>query len=74
MLARDLSDLRIKLVAEIDRPNPPITELGQPGRSEDFKDWNLFVNEDKTDFTHMYLAKSGMKDELGKLKAGHQFL
>ena len=34
------------------------------------KDWNLFVNRDKTDFTHVYLVKSGVKDEQGKLIAG----
>ena len=36
------------------------------------KDWNLFVNEDKTDFTHVYLAKSGQKDQQGKLIAGNE--
>ena len=96
VLAGALCDLRIRLVVEIDRPNPPITELGLPLDTEyaddvDFndeeeenlrtllpmateilKDWNLFVNEDKTDFTHVYLAKSGEKDEQGKLIAGNE--
>ena len=30
---------------------------------EILKDWKLFVNEDETDFTHVYLARSGVKDE-----------
>ena len=32
-----------------------------PMATEVLKDWNLFVNEDKTDFTHVYLAKKGLK-------------
>jgi hypothetical protein len=87
-----------RLVIEIDRPNPPITELGLPLDTEyaddvDFndkeeenlktllpmateilKDWNLFVNEDKTDFTHVWLAKSDDKDEQGKLISGNELL
>ena len=43
-----------------------------PLATEILKDWNLFVNEDKTDFTHVYLAKSGEKDEQGKLLAGNE--
>ena len=43
-----------------------------PMATEVLKDWNLFVNEDKTDFAHVYLAKSGVKDEQGKLTAGHE--
>ena len=27
--------------------------------------WNLFVNEDKTDFTHVYLANTGEADSDG---------
>ncbi len=36
------------------------------------KSWNLFVNEDKTDFTHVYLARTGEKDGDGKLIAGRE--
>ena len=37
------------------------------------KDWNLFVNEDKTDFTHVYLAeKAGAKDDAGNPIAGSE--
>ena len=96
VLAGALCDLRIQLVIDIDRPNPPITELGLPLDTEyaddvDFNDeeeenlrtilplateilndWNLFVNEDKTDFTHVYLASSGEKDEQGNLIAGKE--
>ena len=96
MLAGALCDLRIQLVIDIDKPNPPITELGLPLDTEyaddvDFNDeeeenlrtilplateilndWNLFVNEDKTDFTHVYLASSGEKDEQGNLIAGKE--
>ena len=36
------------------------------------KSWNLFVNEDKTDFTHVYLARSGERDETGNLIAGSE--
>ena len=42
-----------------------------PMAAEILKDLNLFVDEDKADFTHVYLAKSGVKDEQGKLIAGH---
>ena len=40
--------------------------------TEILNDWNLFVNEDKTDFTHVYLASSGEKDEQGNLIAGKE--
>ena len=30
---------------------------------EILKDWNLFVDEDETDFAHVYLARSGVKNE-----------
>ena len=73
VLAGALCDLRIKIVVEIDRPNPPIIELGLfldteyadekkekktllPMATEILKNFNLLVNEDKTDFTHVYLA------------------
>ena len=36
------------------------------------KDGNIVVYEDKTDFVHVYSAKSGVKDEHGKLIAGHE--
>ena len=96
VLAGALCELRVKLVVEIDWPNPPITELGRaldteyaddvdfndeeeenlkpllPMATEVLKDWNLFVNEDKTDFAHVYLAKSGVEDEQGLLIAGHE--
>ena len=36
------------------------------------KDWNLFVNEDKTDFTHVYLAEKGAKDDAGNPIAGSE--
>ena len=58
------------------RPDPPITDIGLPLDTEyaddvDFNDEdeeNLrallpFVNEDKTDFTHVYLAEKGAKDD-----------
>ena len=84
------------IVVEIDRPDPPIAELGFPLDTKyaddvDFNDedeenlrailplatdilksWNLFVNEDKTDFTHVYLARKGEKDEAGNLVAGSE--
>ena len=99
LLAGALCDLKIKLVVEIDRPNPLTTDRTELGLPQDpeyaddvnfndeeegnlktllpmaieiLKDWNLFVNEGKTDFTHVYLAKSGVKDEQGKLIAGHE--
>ncbi len=96
VLAGALCDLRTQLVVEIDRPNPPITELGFPLDTEyaddvDFndeeketlrtllpiateilKDWNLFVNEGKTEFMHVYLAMSGEKDEKGNVIAGNE--
>ncbi|KAL5260789.1 hypothetical protein ACHWQZ_G010818 [Mnemiopsis leidyi] len=80
----------------MNRPNPPITDIGLPLDTEyaddiDFndedeenlkallpiatevlKDWNLFVNEDKTDFTHVYLAEKGVKDDQGKPIAGNK--
>ena len=43
-----------------------------PSATEILNDWNLFVNEDKTDFTHVYLASSGEKDEQGNLIAGNE--
>ena len=96
VLAGALCDLRAQLVVEIDRPNPPITELGFPLDTEyaddvDFndedeenlrtllpiateilKDWNLFVNEGKTEFMHVYLAMSGEKDEKSNVIAGNE--
>ena len=32
-----------------------------PMATEILKSWNLFANEDKTDFTHVYLANSRKK-------------
>ena len=73
----------------MNRPNPPIIDIGLPLDTEyaddvDFndedeenlkalmpiatevlKDRNFFVNEDKTDFTHVYLAEKGAKDDGG---------
>ena len=43
-----------------------------PLATEVLKSWNLFVNEDKTDFTHVYLAKASEKDENGKKVAGSE--
>ena len=43
-----------------------------PLATDILKSWNLFVNEDKTDFTHVYLARSGEKDEAGKPLAGSE--
>ena len=36
------------------------------------KEWNLFVNEDKTEFVHVYLAKASEKDQNGKKLAGNE--
>ncbi|XP_063687758.1 uncharacterized protein LOC134821025 [Bolinopsis microptera] len=96
VLAGALRDLRNRLETAMNRPNPPITDIGLPLDSEyaddiDFndedednlrellpiatevlKDWNLFVNEDKTDFTHVYLAEKGAKDDQGKPIAGNE--
>ena len=36
------------------------------------KDWNLFVNEDKTDFTHVYLARTGELDSDGNPISGNE--
>ena len=96
VLAGALRDLRIRLETAMNRPNPPITEIGLPLDTEyaddiDFndedednlrallplatevlKDWNLFVNEDKTDFTHVYLAEKGDKDDQGNPIAGNE--
>ena len=96
VLAGALRDLRTRLETAMDRPNPPITEVGLPLDTEyaddiDFndedednlrallplatavlKDWNLFVNEDKTDFTHVYLAARGERDDQGNPLAGHE--
>ena len=36
------------------------------------RSWNLFVNEDKTDFTRVYLARPGEKDAAGKPIAGSE--
>ena len=35
--------------------------------------WNLFVNEDKTDFTHAYLSSMGEVDSDGNLLSGNKF-
>ena len=43
-----------------------------PLATDILKSWNLFVNEDKTDFTHVYLARKGEKDEAGNLIAGSE--
>ena len=43
-----------------------------PMATEVLKSWNLFVNEDKTDFTRVYLANSGETDTSGKLVAGSE--
>ena len=40
--------------------------------TDTLKRWNLFVNEDKTDFTHVYLASSGEQDMSGKPLAGSE--
>ena len=96
VLAGALRDLRNRLTTSMNRPNPPITDIGLPLDTEyaddvDFndedeenlrallpiatevlKDWNLFVNEDKTDFTHVYLAEKGAKDDAGNPIAGSE--
>ncbi len=96
VLAGALCELRLTLSISMDRPDPPITNLGLPLDSEyaddvDFMDeeeenlrkilpvateilksWNLFVNEDKTDFTHVYLARPWEKDATGKVIAGSE--
>ena len=36
------------------------------------KEWNLFVNEDKTDFTHVYLARTGEVDSDGNPLSGNE--
>ena len=43
-----------------------------PLATEVLNDWNLFVNEDKTEFTRVYLAKASEKDENGKKIAGNE--
>jgi len=43
-----------------------------PLATDTLKRWNLFVNEDKTDFTHVYLASSGEQDMSGKPLAGSE--
>ena len=43
-----------------------------PQATDILKSWNLFVNEDKTDFTRVYLARAGEKDGDGKLVAGRE--
>lgn len=43
-----------------------------PIATEILKDWNLFVNEGKTEFMHVYLAMSGEKDEKGNVIAGNE--
>ena len=81
VLAGALRDLRNRLATSMNRPHPPIADIGLPLDTEyaddvDFndedeenlrallpiatevlKDWNLFVKEDKTDFTHLHLAE-----------------
>ncbi|KAL5254930.1 hypothetical protein ACHWQZ_G014395 [Mnemiopsis leidyi] len=78
----------------MNRPKPPITDIGLPLDTEyaddiDFNDiddenlkavlpiatevlknWNLFINEDENDFTHVYSAEKGVKDNQGKPSAG----
>ena len=41
-----------------------------PVATEILKSWNLFVNEDKTDFNRVYLARPWEKDTAGKPIAG----
>ena len=96
VLAGALRDLRNRLTTSMNRPNPPITDIGLPLDTEyaddvDFNDedeenlrallpiatevlknWNLFVNEDKTDFTHVYLAEKGAKDDAGNPIVGNE--
>ena len=36
------------------------------------KDWNLLVNESKTEFTHIYLANADQKDNNGKAVRGNE--
>ena len=43
-----------------------------PLATEVFKNWNLFVNEEKTDATHVFIGKSGERDEAGVLVAGNE--
>lgn len=43
-----------------------------PLATDILKTWNLFVNSDKTEFTHVYLAKRGETDEMGNVLAGNE--
>ena len=47
VLAGALCDLKIKLVIEIDRPNPPITELGLPLDTEYAGDVDFNAEEEE---------------------------
>ena len=85
----------IQVIFTIDRPNPPINDIGfllvteyaddiefnnedeenlrtpLPLATKVLKDWNLFVNEDKADFTHVYLAGRGEKHYQGNPIGGN---
>ena len=43
-----------------------------PLATEVLKNWSLIINEDKTEFTHVFVAPSGEKDEAGVLLAGNE--
>ena len=43
-----------------------------PQATDVLKNWNLFVNDDKTDFTRVYLASLDEKDETGNIIAGNE--
>jgi len=43
-----------------------------PMATDVLKSWNLFVNEDKTEFVHVYLADKSEKDQNGKLVSGNE--
>jgi len=96
VLAGALNELRWTITVELDRPIPPITDIGLPLDSEyaddvDFydeqeetlrailpqatsilKEWNLFVNEDKTEFVHVHLASPRDRDSDGNLLSGNE--
>ena len=43
-----------------------------PMATDVLKSWNLFVNEDKTEFVRVYLADKNERDQDGKLVAGNE--
>ena len=43
-----------------------------PEATVTLKSWNLFVNEDKTEFCHVFLAEKGETDENGNILSGNE--